>query len=387
VKNPTPQNIQQTLLFLRRLILLAGGGCLVGVLLLVALVPIDERVSATGKIRAESDSYLFAHRDGLLDRVYVHEGEIVEAGQAVLGLDDSAERQRLKMLEAALAKAESNLALERLSLERTLKLPLPRDFWHMEEDLAIVEERLRHAEVEFGRANTLHSKGLISEQELERSRLAVEVSRAEVTKTSEKLSVLEQGLESSILDEAKARIAGSIAAVHQLKVEKDIILENIEKSILRSPTHGVVTHLPVKRPGQKVAKGDDLAHIAHGDPVWVDLYAGENQVHRIRLGQKVIMDPLAFDTLRHGYIEGTIQRVPLEPERRVLDNDVEAGEFRIQARIDQTPMELKLGTSVRAKIILQRIPLWKLLLPEPMRGGTEEALSGSSPAVIGSAPQ
>jgi len=367
MKEYSPQLIQERLAYLRRVVFFAGGGCLLCVLLVLAFVPVDERVEATGKIRSESDAYLFAPRDGVLDRAHVAEGDRVVAGQSIVGLNDTAERHKLKLVDAALAKAESDLELERFALERTLKLPLPRDFWHASEELEIVEKRALHADNEYERSSQLHSKGLISERELQRARLAREVAGAEAGKASEKLRVLEQGLEASISNEARAAVAVRAAEVRRLAAEREIIQQNIAQSVLRSPSDGIVTHLATTRPGQKVSLGDDLAHIAQGNPVWVDLYAGEAQTHRIRAGQKVVMDSLAFDTLRHGYIEGTVERVSLEVRSGSDPASHGSGKFRILARIENTPVELTIGSTVGAKVILQRIPLWRLLLPENLR--------------------
>ena len=68
-----------------------------------------------------------------------------------------------------------------------------------------------------------------------------------------------------------------------------------------------------------------------------------------------------FDPLRHGYIEGTIQRVAIEPE----NNDQREPSYRVVASIEHTPQPLVLGSTVDARIIIRRVPLWRLLLPHP----------------------
>jgi len=368
MKEPTPQNINQTLARLRLLVLFGGGGCLLGAILLLSFVPVDERVLASGKVRAEADSYLYAPEDGVLGQIHAYEGETVKAGQPVLSLDDSSLRQELKQLEASILKARNELDAQKLNLERTLKLPLPREFWHMQEDLQIARERLRQSEIELNRYNELFQKGLISRQELERTQLSLELARAEETKAKDKLGILDLGLESSILDEARALIIGAQSSLFEFEVRREILMENIERGILRAPRDGVVTQLLKRRPGERITRGEDLAHLAHGPANRLDLFAGENQIHRVRSGQRVIMDALAFDAMRHGYIEGTVTRVPLEPERRIDAEGTSTAEYRIAARIDSSPVELVIGSSVQAKIVLQRIPVWKLLLPENLRG-------------------
>jgi|GEM_PF-862292 len=371
------RNIQTHIRRLRRVVLAVGGGGLLAAILLVAFLPYDERIIATGSIRAESDTFLYAPEDGVLKTTYVQEGDRVKKDQPVLGLDDSHLRRELKQIEAALTHSRSELSLQKIKLERTLKLPLPRDFWHMEEERSISRERLRQAEVEAQRQTNLFDRGLVSQQDLERVQLAVKLAQSETSKTADKAGIIDQGLEVSILNEAKALIDEAGTALHEFEVRRDVIRERIADCTVKAPEAGVVTLLAKTRPGEAVAQGDELAHLAHGPANKIDLYVGESQVNRLRPGQRVVMESLTFDALRHGYIEGEIQRVPLEPSRTVEKNGEISSEYRLKAIVLSTPAELVLGSSVRAKIILRRIPLWTLLFPESMR--TKKTASPTDP--------
>lgn len=358
-------SIQHQLRFMRRMVI---GLFLVSVIILFGLllfVPIDERVTASGTVSAARDTYLHAPADSILKNIEAWEGEAVKKGQPVLLLDDTQQQAELQQIEANIEKARSELAFQKARLERTAKLPLPKEFWHMHEELGIAQERIRQEMVEYERARDLHKKGLLSQQDVERARLAAEVAKSEEAKAQDKLRILEQGLESTILSEARAEIQNAQAAVRTLEVERQLRREGIERDILRSPEDGVVTLLNKRRPGERVQRGEDLAHVAHGGATRVNIFAGENQYYRVRPGQKVLMKSKAFDTLRHGYIEGHVVRVGIEPERDGGGSQEPA--YRVVADIDFTPQELVIGSTVEARIILQRIPLWKLLLPETLR--------------------
>lgn len=356
-------NLQNQIRAVRRMIFILCGICLIVLVCVLMFVPVDERILAVGRVRAAEDTYLHAPEDGILEKVYAYEGETVKAGDPIVALDDSAYRARLKQIEASLEKARADIDFQKAKLEKTLKLPLPREFWHMQEELGIAHERLKQTEVEYSRAEDLHNRGLISTQEVERSRLSVELARAEVEKAREKLGILDKGLEDTIVREATAEIMSAQAELRRLEVERSVCQEAMEKLTLRAPADGVVTLILKRRTGEKVERGEDLAHVSHGPPERVDLFAGENGMHRIRPGQKVLMESRAFDKLRHGYIRGTVVRVPMEPE-----NAEEGSIYRVVARVDESPQELVLGSTVEARIILQRVPLWKLLLPETLRG-------------------
>lgn len=362
------QNIQSQIRFVRRLIMGVVGGCGIVILILLVFLPIDERINATGIVRAERDTYLFSPEDGILAGVVVHEGEEVKKGQAVLQLDDTTHQARLQQIEAEIKEAKATLAFQRAKLETTKKLPLPREFWHMDEDVGISREELRQKEVEYERSQELNQKGLISKQDLERSRLAVELAKAGAAKTHDKVEILDKGLEQTIMKEAQAQIQSAEAQLGTLEVERELCRQQIERCQIRSPEDGIVTLVLKRRQGQRVTRGEDIAHVSHGPATRVDLFAGETDMHRVRIGQRVVMKSRSFDALRNGYIEGRVVRVALEPERR---DSAEASDpaytYRVVAVIERTPEPLVLGSTIEGKVILQRIPLWKLLLPAGMR--------------------
>jgi multidrug resistance efflux pump len=361
-------NVQSNIQMLRRLIFWTVGIVLTVLIAVLVFVPIDERVLARGVVRSANDTYLYAPVEGILEKVVAWEGTSVRAGDPVLQLDDTLLREELRQIDARLEQARNDLDLQIARLRRTERLPLPPQFWHIGEEIAVAGERIRQADAEAARARGLHEKGLMSAQDLERADLAADIARAEQAKLHERLRVVEQGLEGSILTEANAEIASARAAMDALNVERALCLEAIERLVIRSPEDGVVTMVNVRRPGTRIERGDDLAHIAHSERQRVDLFASEMYFHRVRIGQRVVMRSSGFDSLRFGYVEGRVVRVASEPE----ENPAEPGDggpvFRVVADIESTPQPLPLGSTVEAKIIIRRIPLWKTFFP-PRSGG------------------
>ena len=350
---------------MRRLILGASVAVGVALILLLLFVPVDERVMASGVVRSERDSYLYAPFEGSISSVPVNEGMGVRKGGALMELDATEYRDRFKQVEAAMEKSREDLAFQQARLERTLKLPLPQEFWHMQEEMAIIRERVLQADSERRRAAGLHEKGLMSLQDLERATLAVDLAKAEEAKLVKKGLIVEEGLESRILKEARAEIQAARAALKALEVDREIAASAIERCTIRSPEEGVVTFLLARRPGTRVQPGDDLVHVSHGPGTRVDIYAGQNQYHRLAVGQRVLMRSKSFDTLRHGYIEGKVVRLAVEPQAATPGGISPTGEpvFRVVANVEKTPQDLVIGSTVEAKIIIRRAPLWKLLLP------------------------
>ena len=357
-----PANIQSQLLRVRRTILWCSAGAFAVIAAVLALVPVDERILASGVIGAENDTYLYSPIDGIMDALEVREGDSVKSGQPVIRLDDTEWRERLRQVEASIQSGRTELVRRKASMEATAGLPLPKELWHTQEELSLNRERIRNEERQTERARELYEKGLVSRHDLERAQLNLETARTEEKKIAENLRVVESGLENKILAAAAAEIEMSYSALRALEVERDICLAAIERCIIRAPGDGTVTLLAKRRPGVKVVRGEDLAHIAHGAPVRADIFCGESQYHRVRPGQRVLMRSNTFDPLRHGYIEGTVERVAIEPEK---NNDRSEPRYRVVASIGHTPQPLVLGSTVDARIIIRRVPLWRLLLPHP----------------------
>lgn len=61
------------------------------------------------------------------------------------------------------------LDAELAAFERSSRLPLPVQFWHVREELSIVREKTRQAAVEFQRAAEMQRDGLLSLQDVERA--------------------------------------------------------------------------------------------------------------------------------------------------------------------------------------------------------------------------
>jgi len=76
------------------------------------------------------------------------------------------------------------------------------------------------------------------------------------------------------------------------------------------------------------------------------------------------MSSMAFDPLRDGYIEGRVESVALQPESSVAPaTGADVPSYRIIVAVDHSPQVLVGGSRVEAKVILRRVPLWRLLFP------------------------
>lgn len=171
---------------IRRLIYLVVGLAVAGLVVLLARVPIDERIMAAGHVRAEADTRLYAPVDGVVTEIFAREGDRVEAGAPVLGLDATEAAARRERAKEARLVAAAELALAEARLDRLRRLALPEEFRHLENERAAARERTAQAQVEYERAKELTALRIITGQELERARLSLELRRLEQARVEEK---------------------------------------------------------------------------------------------------------------------------------------------------------------------------------------------------------
>ncbi len=354
-------NLQQRLERIRNRVLLLGGGTMVALLLLLIFVPIDEKVQARGRIHAERETYVRSPVEAILVDLPVTVGTRVESGVILARLDASEEEGALQTLEARITQAEAELELRRNKLARISRQPLPNEFLHTEEDFEIAQKKMEQSKVELERLEALGQAGAVSRHHLENAQLAAALAEAEFAKAKKKVQIIGHGLESTILDEAKAEIEAAQERLNILLAERKALRAEVERHTIRAPEAGVVTLIRKRTRGEHLEKGETLFHLAHGEERFVKLHATERQYHRIHPGQKVLMTTPSFDRLRYGYIKGSVEQTAMESE------PTPGGEeetYRVAVRVDHAPQPLMLGASVEAEIILRRTPLWRLLVPE-----------------------
>lgn len=361
------EKLQQSLRLIRVWILsavLGFGAMLVG---LIGFVPVDEKVSAPGLIVAEEERFLYSPEDGILQEVKAYEGTRVKKGDPILLLDTQQQENWRTQIEAEIREAQAALELKKVQLEKVNKIPLQKEFWHARSELAASQQKALHAEAEFRRYSQLLEEKLTSQSEYESRKLAHDVAQSELAKAKELASMLDRGLEETARKEALADLNAASARLDRLSVDLKVCQEQISRRQILAPMDGLVTLVIKRRPGERVNRGDDLAHISGGEPKRAKIFVGENQVHRIRAGQHVRMRSNVFEFMRFGYVHATITEVAMEAYPRQPGEPVKEGSYLVVAHVEETPTRLVLGSTVEASIILRRVPVWKLLLPEDLR--------------------
>lgn len=134
-----------------------------------------ERISAPGSLVARRESRIGAEVRGRIERVFVAEGDRVEAGDPLFQIDRESYAVSLRQAEAGADLARSEL---------------------------------RQLEADLGRARALHGKDIVSQEEIDRLGTHVAVSRARLRQAGESVAMALRNLDQTLI---RAPFAGSIA--------------------------------------------------------------------------------------------------------------------------------------------------------------------------------
>jgi len=234
--------------------------------------PVERAITAVGTLQPVARVLVAAQEEGLVTAVHVREGDRVAAGTVVVELDD-------REVLAELAEARANLEEAAAG-------------WH--------------------RAESLHTNGLASAQELDAAVARERVGAARVDALETRLSF--------------TRIAAPVAGV--------VTAREVEVGDLASP----------RAP---------LLELASGRGLLLRVPVSELEVVRLKTGDTAEVN---VDALPDLVLEGTIQRI-------FPAADSVSRQVTVELLVTETPPDVRYGFLARAHLVLERIPE-ALVVPE-----------------------
>lgn len=248
----------------------------------------DNTVAATGVAEAQTENIIIGSAlDGIVKEVFVPSSKVgarVSAGDPLFRVDDRHLRAQLAVADSKIAAAEAQLA----KLEQQ-----PRA-----EELPPAEARVRSAKAAadqahdaFQRAERLHERNAVAEQDFIAKQLACEAAQHDLAEAEAELTLLKAGAWEP--DKAIAR-----AALVQSEAEAEQIRTEIERALVRAPVDGDVLQVNV-RVGERVSAASAGALVVLGDVRTLHVRADidENDIPRFRRDSPAV-----------AYVRGDAQR-------------------------------------------------------------------------------
>jgi HlyD family secretion protein len=292
-------------------------------------------VVATGRVEPISKVEIKSKANGIIKELRVNVGDMVSPGQVLAELDQENLAARLREARAALLSAQSNERAAQAEFEKN----------KVEADSPDVGFARRNVE----RVDKLFKGGLISNQELDDARRALEQAENRQQVARSQLSV------------ARARISQAEAEVAQSRAAVERAEEELNNATIRSPIRGKVLSrdLEVGSPVSSILNMGSAATLVMvlGDisQVYVLGKVDEADIGLVRLGQPA---RIKVETFKGKQFEGRVTQIsPMGAEK---DNVVS---FEVRVSIDNPGGELSANMTANAEIILEERKA-ALIIPE-----------------------
>ncbi|KGJ05374.1 HlyD family secretion protein [Paracoccus halophilus] len=202
----------------------------------------------------------------------VARGDRVAAGQVVAVMETRDAEIAVAQARGALAQAENQLA----NLQEGSR---PEEIRVLEAALASARAQAAEAEKEVARQESLRSRNVTSQAQLDEARTSVEVARARVAQAEAELAVARLPARPQEIRAARAGVEQSMAALEAASWQLD-------RRSLTVPAPGVVFDL-IRRPGELAGPSAPVLSYLPDGAVRLRLYVPQAEIARVKVGDRL----------------------------------------------------------------------------------------------------
>lgn len=276
---------------------------------------ITESVYASGVVKAAGQYQVYPVVSGQVLSLFVHEGDTVKAGQALLRIDD-----RTSSLGTKSAYAQLSL------LERNVKEDGPV-LSQLRSAVRQAREKLTVDSTNYMRQKALWAQKIGSRNDLDQRELAYTTSR----------SNYEQAVESLAQTRAKLRTDLDVAR-NQLAINA----ASDDDRTPRSLVDGIVYDILIE-PGELATPQQPIAIVGSATDLYLELEVDEYDIRQVKAGQKAF---ITLDSYEGQVFEATVTRI-------IPYMDARSRTFNVEARFVDRPPTLFPNLTVEASIVLR----------------------------------
>ncbi len=370
---------------------------------------LDSAAVANGTVIVDSMRKTVSHFEGgILDRLLVHEGEVVDAGQPLVALDDTRARTEMHQLRgqnvglrAALARlraeqagaeeidfppevldSQSVIAADVIAAEKRLfaqrkathegRIAVQRKTIEQHEAeaealAAQIDANARQVELIGGQRDAikgLAEKGFAKRSQLveleaewselvgKKGELAGNLAKSGQARASAEIEIL------ALETERQSEIAGDI---QKAQLELNIVLEKTEAALdvlkrvqVVSPQRGIVANIQVRTPGGVISPGQPILDIVpENEPLIIEAKVGPREIDSVHKGSAVQVRLTAYNYRTVAPLPGEVTYVAAD---QMVDPNTQTAYFVVRAAIAPGAVEanpdIRLYPGMPAEILI-----------------------------------
>ena len=253
------------------------------------------RISGPFNARPNENADIRAAVEGIIEEVYVHEGDQITVGQPIARLSD-------KFLRVELQKTEAEIRETRARLEILQEGPTMQEIEVARTSVAKAEDQNAYAQSRVTRFAPLLESGLVSRNQFEDYQEAAATSRNTLAEAQARLDALLSSVRPEQIDGVRAQI-------DRLEAQQRYLSEQLKLPIIVSTHTGIVATptLELKQLlGRLVMKGDLIAKVYDFETMTVYITIPETEIADIQIGQSVVLRARAYPNID---VPGTVTSI------------------------------------------------------------------------------
>jgi putative peptide zinc metalloprotease protein len=310
----------------------------------------DLRIAGSFTVLPKENADVRFGVDGIIEEIYVDEGDEVKAGDLIARLAD---RDQL----VAFRKIEAEIGQKRPKLSMLEQGPTADEIEVAQTAVVGAEESLKYAQSRLARDNKLFDQSLLAQTAFEDTQAAAATAMNDLASARSKLQVLQNGSRPEEIDAMRAELAG-------LETQRKYLEEQLQLLKVITPATGIVATpsrqlKEMKR--QLVKKGDLLAKVYDFKTVTVEMVIPEKEIADIKVGQQVVIKARSYpDETFHGSVVsiataasgGSSAGAPGAPAASSSSSGSSSGKtILVTTEIDNHSLLLKAQMTGQAKIL------------------------------------
>jgi HlyD family secretion protein len=280
---------------------------------------------------------------GRIEKLSVHEGSPVQAGQLLARLD----ARRLELTrDAANAKVNAQREVVR-EMEAGTR---PEEIRKLKAELAASRTQAANLERSYQRIRDLEQRNLASPQQLEDARTAADAAR-------DNIRALEAGLALAEAGPREEQIAAAKATLVAMEAEAALTQKNLRDAELFAPADGIIQSR-ILEPGDLASPERPVYTLALTEPLWARVYLPETILGKVRPGIPARLYSDSFPGKRYdgwvGYISPSAEFTP-----KAVQTEDTRTDLVYQARVFtcNPEGELRLGMPVTVELDIEAATL------------------------------
>ncbi|NAY92415.1 HlyD family efflux transporter periplasmic adaptor subunit [Muricauda sp. JGD-17] len=309
-------------------------------------MPLTESVYASATVQPDSLYQVYSVVTGILDEVWVEEGDVVAKGDRILQITNTSPELSMKNAELALTLAKENYTGSAAILKG------------LEDEIQSAELTLKNDSINFFRQKNLWNQNIGSKVEFDNRKLAYELSQNKLNLLKRNYLRTKNELQTQ-LKQAENNYKTSMT------LNKDFTLT--------SKINGKVYAI-YKDPGEIINSMEPVAAIGRSDTFVIELLVDEVDIVKLKIGQKVLV---TLDAYNSQVFEAKLNKIyPRKDERSQT--------FKVEALFNDAPSTLYPGLSGEGNIIIAQKEE-TLTIPKEYLIGESSVLTedGEIPVTIG----